>query len=191
MLAAVLIAAVQLSVSDMVFLELQPSASSGQSTFHEVDAIAALQQLQQCQRSAASGQIRSPKKGSVKMSSFFSHSKDRPALTQHPAPQRVQHSHTAKSNVGQHVYSNDGMRLSDFGEEPLVIHTPRSPLHKTALDQHDAISDQQDITFDNEASISGRSAADADVALDLSAVSNSRRTGYICGTKDDPLVKGR
>lgn len=83
------------------------------------------------------------------------------------------------------------MRLSDLGEEPLVVNTPRSPLHKTALDQHDGTSDQQDITFHNEASISGRSAADADVALGLSALSNSRRTGYICSTKDDPLVKGR
>lgn len=183
------LAAVQLLVSDMVYVELQPSASSGQSTFHEIDAIAALQQLQS-QRSAASGQTGSPKKGSVKTSSFFSQSKDRPALTQHPAPQRVQHSHTVKSKTGQHAYSNGGMRLSDFGEEPVAVNTPRSPFQTKALHQHDTNSDQQDSSSDNEACISRRSAADANGVLDLTAL-NSRRTGYTCSTKDDPLVKGR
>ena len=184
------LAAVQLSSSDMVYLELQASASSGQRTFHEIDPVAALQQFQS-QRSPASGQIRSPKTGSVKPSSFFSSSKDRPAIAEQQAPQRVQHSHTIRSKTGQHNHSNDGMRLSDFGEEPLAINTPHSPFHKTAVDQQDTTSDQQDSSADNQASFSGRSVADADVALDVSMLSTSKHTDYICSTKDDPLVKGR
>ena len=164
---------------------MQPSSAGGQATFQQIDAVAALQQLQ-TQRSAAMVQAKSPKKVSNTKNSFFAQPSHRSRTPQHSVPQLKPRQHTAKSKARPQQYSNDGMRLSDFGEEPLAINTPHSPRQNVTTTSH-----QPDAKTEDCASTSGRSMADDYLDQEFLALSDSRRTGYICSTKDDPLVKGR
>lgn len=147
--------------------------------------MAALQQLQ-TQRSAAMVQAKSSKKTTNTKSSFFSQPTHRSSTPQHSVPQLKPRRSAAKSKARPHQYSNDGMRLSDFGEEPLAINTPHSPRQNVTTTSH-----QPDARNEDAASTSGRSVADDYLDQEFLALSDSRRTGYICSTKDDPLVKGR
>ena len=74
------------------------------------------------------------------------------------------------------------MRLSDLGEEPLAIDTPRSPRQRAGVMQPEADS--------SPASTSGHGMTGQEAST-LNGNSTLRGKGYICSTKNDPLVKGR
>lgn len=167
----------------MVLLELQPPSTSGQHTFQQIDALTALQQLES-QRSLTVRQAKSALRDSNNTSSLFSLPKHSSAATQHKFLHQIPGRYAAKAKTRQQQYCNDGMRLSDVGEEPFAMATPRSPLRDTTVEQPDS-------SLINQASTSERSAADADFDLEFSALASTSHTGYICSTRNDPLVKGR
>lgn len=163
----------------MLTLDLPPSAADRQGIFQQVDAAAALQQLQLDQR-APQFDHKSPKQSSNSSSSFFRQF-PAPATAQPQAPKQSPAARSGKPTNSS--YAHDGMRLSDLGEEPLAINAPRSPRQRAGMVQPEASA--LDL-----ASTSGRSIAGQEASASNS-ISNTRGKGYVCNPKNDPLVKGR
>lgn len=165
----------------MVLLDLQPSPLSGQCNFQQIDAKAALQQLES-QRLSPVKQARATTGKSHEASNILLQPKHSLVVPQQTSFRQTPRHHLAKARL-QHLCS-DGMRLSDVGDGPLAIDTAQHTTHEIAPEQ--PACDPVD-----QASTSERSAANADDDLEVSALLSTKHTGYICSTKNDPLVKGR
>ncbi|DBA77600.1 TPA: hypothetical protein ACH3X1_009400 [Trebouxia sp. C0004] len=167
----------------MVTLELQSTAAQQRQsdTFQQVDPVAALQQLVIQYRTArvassrAAQQKRSASNSPHPLCSASYSSKKQPSADAR-AP-RCCSSNRAGSTP--HQYTNDGVRLSELGEQPLAIGTAE-PL----------VSKEGELSFSLQAAegvvVSYDGVPDA-----AGEAGHTQHRKYVCSTKDDPLVKGR
>lgn len=164
-----------------VELQLPSSKKSLPGSFQQIDPVAALQRLIESQ-----GAPRVPRSLAVD-SQEADVSTSLQLLQQVPkTPQR--HSSERGTNVRtpqtecpravQHSYSNDGVRLSELGEQPL------------AVGRECALDEQQELSFSlpDPGSAGGSHSSKHDITTKQL---HFKRKSYVCSTKDDPLVKGR
>ena len=169
----------------MVNLELQlpttPQNLSG--SLHQVDALAALQQLSLQHRAArvvssraAQGTPAVSQSHQIPYSVVHLAEQQRTARDSSPCSRQCT---SSRSRNTPQTYTNDGVRLSELGEQPLAVGTPRPP-----------VFEEEELSFSlpaaqNIAAIYSSAPGAADEQI------HSHRRKYVCNTKDDPLVKGR
>lgn len=167
----------------MVTLELQlPSAGKAlPGSLQQVDPVAALQQLIENQRVSPAAKSIAAKRQEVDVDTSL-----QPLQIAAQAPQRhsVQRetkpptSQTTSPRTAQRKYSNDGVRLSELGEQVL------------AVGREISVEQQQELSFsrpDLEISRGNHSRSKGAAAAQF----HPKRNSYVCNTKGDPLVKGR
>ena len=101
-----------------------------------------------------------------------------PQAPQRHSVQRETKPPASQTASAQRKYSNGGARLSELGEPSL------------AIGKETPVKQQQELSFsllDPETS-KGSDMRSHGAALEQL---HPKRSGYICSTKDDPLVKGR
>lgn len=169
----------------MVTLELQlqlPSAEKAlPGSLQQVDPVAALQQLIQHQRVPRASRSLAASRQVVQIDTTLQPLEVPPQLPKQHSPRQVTKpttSSTTSPRSAQRKYANDGVRLSELGEQPLAVatdssHGPQQELSFSLLDPGTSGSSQ-----------SRRHGASVEQL-------HSKRKAYICSTKDDPLVKGR
>ena len=168
----------------MVALELQsPAAQQRQSdNFRQVDPVAALQQLVIQHRTA---RVASSRAAQHKKSASNSPHPPCPISKKQPSADvgilRVCSS--TRSGSTPHHYINDGVRLSELGEQPLALGTAE-PL----VSEEGELSFSSPATEGVEVSSGGGGGGVPDAAGEAG---HTQRRKYVCSTKDDPLVKGR
>ena len=165
-------------------VKLEPTQQYQQSgSFQQVDPVAALQQLSLQNRTAHAGTSRTVQKDTIACCiPHLPHSVVQPSKIQHTAEQArfsSQHTTSTRSRSTPHTYAPDGMRLSELGEVPLSVGTPR-PL----------VFEEEELSFSLPAP-AGLPVSDDSVAGVPKQISHSQRKKYVCSIKDDPLVKGR
>lgn len=167
----------------MVTVELQlPSTRKGlPGSFQQIDPVAALQQLIENQRvpretrSLAVGTQKTEADTSLQLLQIVSQVPRRHNVEPRTKSGAVQ---TTSPRGAQRNYSNDGVRLSELGEQPL------------AVGRESFVGQQQELSFSLPAPGTGggsHSGSHSAAAEQL----HSKRKSYVCSTKDDPLVKGR
>ena len=165
----------------MVTLELQlPSAKNNHpGSFQQIDAVAALQHLIGHQHAA--GAVASQAKRAapeVRTSLQLPQTLAPVPRTQDTGRSSTVRSHQIASSSPRGSYSNDGVRLSDLGEQPLAVGRESTSLGQRELSigspDPDSNGGSHSITYQG-----------------LSGALHSRCKKYVCNTKDDPLVKGR
>ena len=167
----------------MITVELQlPSTEHRQAaSFQEIDAVAALQHLVHSQNAACTHSSSRNGIARLRTVSHLPKSRAQASPRQQSGPQLNLHSHCSGAfspRVPQHTYTNDGVRLSDLGEQPLAVGSDSACLG------------QQELSFNLPDHVdSGYSHSKALAEADEQSHPNGR--SYICTTKDDPLVKGR
>lgn len=168
----------------MVTLDLQlPSANNSHpGSFQQIDAVAALQHLLGRQHAAVPVTSQAECAASeVRTSLQLLQRVAQVSRTQDSGRTSTIRSHQIASSSprgSQHTYTNDGVRLSDLGEQPLAVGRESTPLG------------QQELSFDSPEP--GSNAGSHSIVYQgPSEALHSRRKNYVCNTKDDPLVKGR
>ncbi len=167
----------------MVALELQsPAVQQRQSdTFQQVDPVAALQQLVIQHRTArvASSRAAQQKKSasnSPHPPCSVSYSSKKQPSADEGTPRGCS---SIRCGSTPHHYTNDGVRLSELGEQPLAIGTAE-PL----------VSEEGELSFSLPAT-EGVVVSYGGVPDAAGEAGHTQRRKYVCSTKDDPLVKGR
>ena len=167
----------------MVTLELQPP-SAGKAvpgSLQQVDPVAALQQLIGNQRVPRAPRSLAAKRQEAKVDTSLqllqnaSQAPQRHSVKRETTPPTSQ---TTSPRSAQRTYSNDGVRLSELGEQPL------------AVGKEIFVGQQQELSFslpDWETNRGSHSRSHGAASEQL----HSKRNSYVCSTKDDPLVKGR
>ena len=170
----------------MVTLEFQlsPSHQHYSATFREVDAVAALQQL--------SPQSHAARDRSPQAILDVVHSDSEYHQKKQPAPQSCRSQQTAVTGLSSgltstattarntpHVYANDGVRLSEQGEQLLFVGSPQSP-----------VLQEQELSFSLPPELNASSSSNR-MSGAVGHSSQPLRRKYVCSIKDDPLVKGR
>lgn len=169
----------------MVALELQlqlPSAEKAlPGSLQQVDPVAALQQLIQNQRVPRAPRALAAARQEVEIDTTLQPLQVPPQL---PKPHssrpttKPTTSQTSSPRSAQRKYANDGVRLSELGEQPLAVATESS---------HGA---QQELSFSLLDPGSSGGSQNRSHGAPVEQL-HSKRKGYICSTKNDPLVKGR
>jgi len=167
----------------MVALELHsPAVQQRQSdTFQQVDPVAALQQLVIQHRTArvASSRAAQHKKSASNSPHPLcpvSYSSKKQPSADEGTPRGCS---STRSGSTPHHYANDGVRLSELGEQPLAIGTAE-PL----------VFEEGELSFSLPAT-EGVMVSSGGVPDAAGEAGHTQRRKYVCSTKDDPLVKGR
>lgn len=170
----------------MVTLELQlqlPSAEKAlPGSLQLVDPVAALQQLIQNQRVPRVSRSLAAARQEVEIDTTLQPLQVPPQLPkQHSSRQTTKPttaSPTTTPRSAQRKYANDGVRLSELGEQPLAVATESSH------------GPQQELSFSllDPGNCGGSQSRHHGASVEQL---HSKRKGYVCSTKDDPLVKGR
>ena len=165
-------------------VKLEPTQQYQQSgSFQQVDPVAALQQLSTQNRAAHAGTSRTVRKDTIACSiPHLPHSVVQPPKVQRTAEHAKLSSQCTTSTRARstpHTYANDGVRLSELGEVPLTVGSPRPP-----------VFEEEELSFSLPAPDS--LGVGDDSAPEVSKrISHAQRKKYVCSIKDDPLVKGR
>ena len=167
----------------MVTLELNlPSARKAlPGSLQQVDPVAALQQLIENQRvpraprSLAAERQEAEVDTSLQPLHIVSQAPQRYSVQRETKPSTSQ---TPSPRSAQRTYSNDGVRLSELGEQPLAIGKEISD------EQH------QELSFSLPDPETGRGSHSRGHGA-ASEQLHPKRNSYVCSIKDDPLVKGR
>lgn len=167
----------------MVTLELNlPSAKKAlPGSLQQVDPVAALQQLIENQRVSRAPRSLAAERQEAEVDTSLQPLHIVPQAPQRHSVQRETKpstSQTPSPRSAQRKYSNDGVRLSELGEQPLAIGK------EISVEQHQELS----FSLPDPTTSRGSHSRSHGAALEqLSPKHNS----YVCSIKDDPLVKGR
>lgn len=150
-------------------------------SFRQIDPVAALQHVIENQRVSRPPRTLAADSQEVDVSTSLQLVQNLPQASQRQNVKRGTKCRTLQATTPrgvQHSYSNDGVRLSELGEEPL------------AVDSGHALDEQQELSFSlpDPGSPEGCHSRNHDVTAEQLY---SKHRSYVCNTKDDPLVKGR
>lgn len=167
----------------MVTLELQLPSNRKDlpGSFRQIDPVAALQHLVESQRVSRLPKSLAVDSQEVDVGTSLQLVQNVTQASHRQNIKRGTKSQTLQATTPrgvQNSYSNDGVRLSDLGEQPL------------AVDSGCALDEQQELSFSlpDPGSPEGCHSRNHDVTAEQLY---SKRRSYVCNTKDDPLVKGR
>lgn len=169
-------------IACMVALELHsPAVQQRQSdTFQQVDPVAALQQLVIQHRTARVATSRAAQhKKSASNSPHPLCPVSYSSKKQPSADEGTPRGCSSTSGSTPHHYANDGVRLSELGEQPLAIGTAE-PL----------VFEEGELSFSLPAT-EGVVVSSGGVPDAAGEAGHTQHRKYVCSTKDDPLVKGR